>query len=202
MKHWFTPQNSGVAALALVVIAGGCTMTESTPAAIPIEPPLATAAPDAETAPKPAAEQASTDPKIAPPSSPHVTIRTQSGALLRVDVEIATTPRDRQRGLMYRDQLADGRGMLFIMDAVRIHSFWMKHTRIPLDMLFLSPEGEIVGIVESAEPLTLTPRRVSLPSLYVLEVPGSWCRRNRVKKGDRVDVTNHSLFPGSSQREP
>ena len=151
--------------------AGGCSMMESPPTAEAREKTVTDAAP------KPRQRQ-----------GPEIVIRTQAGARHTVSVEVARTPRARQQGLMHRDSLADGHGMLFIMPSIRVHSFWMKNTLIPLDMLFLSPGGEIVGIVENAEPETLSPRRVDLPSRFVLEVPGGWCARMRVQPGDRVEL--------------
>ena len=168
--HFLPLQIGAVIGLSLLVGQGGCNSTETTASA---------------------QETVMSDSNARPalPSGPHVTIRTASGERLVVAVEIADTPRARQQGLMHRKHLEDGRGMLFFMEKVRVHSFWMKNTLIPLDILFLSPEGDIVGIVENAEPMTLTPRRVANPSLDVLEVPGGWCQKHAVSAGDRVELS-------------
>ena len=123
------------------------------------------------------------------PSVP-VVIQGDRGAV-NVVAEIANTPIARARGLMYRESLPEGQGMLFVYQKRDVHTFWMKNTRIPLDMLFLDgpPHQEfisVIGIVHEAEPETLTHRSVSAPSLYVLEVPGGWARKMGISVGSRV----------------
>lgn len=124
---------------------------------------------------------------------PLVIIR-NAGGEHRFRVELATTPRERARGLMFREQMDADAGMLFLFDQMEVQSFWMKNTKIPLDMLFLDEEGVIVGIVENAEPLSLTSRSVGLPSRYVLELNGGTSRRLGIEKGQRalfVGVPGH-----------
>ncbi len=116
---------------------------------------------------------------------PVVVIETPAGER-RFRVELATTPQQRARGLMFREQMEEDAGMLFLFDEMEVQSFWMKNTRIPLDMLFLDEEGDIVGIVENAEPLSLTSRSVGLPSRYVLELNGGTSRRLGLEAGQRV----------------
>ena len=117
---------------------------------------------------------------------PRVVVETSSGARHAVDVELARTEPERRKGLMDRPSLPDDAGMLFIFDETSVQSFWMKNTLIPLDMIFIDDEGRIAGIVESAEPRTLTERTVGKPSRYVLEVNGGWSRAHGVRAGDRV----------------
>src|SRR5512137_2677247 len=75
-----------------------------------------------------------------------------------VQVQLADTPEKRDRGLMFRKELADGHGMLFLFDEEGEHSFWMKDTLIPLDLIFVDSSGRVTGIVARARPLTLEPR--------------------------------------------
>lgn len=110
------------------------------------------------------------------------------GGAHRLTVEIADTAPLRTRGLMWRSQLPDGTGMLFIFPTEVVQSFWMRNTRIPLDMLFVDRSGKVVGVVQWAEPQTLNSRTVGRPSLYVLEVPAGWTSRNGVKAGARVEL--------------
>ena len=110
------------------------------------------------------------------------------GGAHRVAVEIADTGPLRTRGLMWRSELPDGTGMLFIFPAEMVQSFWMRNTLIPLDILFVDRTGKVVGVVQWAEPKTLTSRTVGKPSMYVLEVPGGWASRNSVQAGARVDL--------------
>ncbi len=117
------------------------------------------------------------------------------GGKHRVEVELATTADARTRGLMWRRELADGQGMLFVFPDARVQSFWMRNTLIPLDMLFLDAEQRIVGIIERAEPRTLSPRSVGKPGPYVLEVPGGWCQKVGIRPGSRVEFEGVSGVP-------
>jgi len=117
-----------------------------------------------------------------------VTLKDAYGGAHNVDVEVAATPSSRERGLMWRTSLADGQGMIFLFPRAYVQSFWMKNTLIPLDMLFISPDRTIVGIVENAEPKTLSPRGVPFASSIVLEVPGGWCARMGIQAGSRIDL--------------
>jgi uncharacterized protein len=103
-----------------------------------------------------------------------------------VTVEIARTPAAIQRGLMYREHLPLDHGMLFIFPDEEIRTFWMKNTLIPLDMIFVSADRTVVGIVERAEPRTTTGRRVDAPSQYVVEVNGGWASAHGVEAGTPV----------------
>ena len=89
---------------------------------------------------------------------------------------------------MWRSSVPDGTGMLFIFPSEVVQSFWMRNTLIPLDMLFVDRSFKVVGVVQWAEPQTLTSRTVGKPSIYVLEVPGGWTAKNGVKTGARVEL--------------
>jgi len=117
---------------------------------------------------------------------PVAVIRGPGGAV-EVSIEVAATPAERERGLMYRSSLADGRGMLFVFDEDRNHSFWMKNTLIPLDMLFIARDGTVVGIHANATPLSTANIAVGKPSRYVLEVPGGWAARHGIAAGTQVE---------------
>ena len=117
------------------------------------------------------------------------------GGKHRVEVELATTAAARTRGLMWRRELADGQGMLFIFPDARVQSFWMRNTLIPLDLLFIDAQQRIVGIIERAEPRTLSPRSVGKPGPYVLEVPGGWCQKVGIRPGSRVELEGVAGVP-------
>jgi uncharacterized membrane protein (UPF0127 family) len=68
--------------------------------------------------------------------------------------------------------MAPDRGMLFVFGSDRVRSFWMKNTLIPLDMLFVTKDLVVAGIVRDTKPLTLDPRTVGIATRYVLEVNG------------------------------
>ncbi len=121
-------------------------------------------------------------------ASPAVTIATSTGPK-RVTVEVVDSDATRSRGLMYRDRLDDGHGMLFIFDEEKDHSFWMKNTLISLDMIFIGGDGRVVGVHANAVPHSLEPRAVGRPSRWVLEVTGGWSARAGVSVGDRVELS-------------
>ncbi len=102
-------------------------------------------------------------------------------------VEVARTPPEHERGLMYRSHLDADAGMLFLFDRPQALTFWMKNTLIPLDMLFIDSDRKIVGIVENAEPQTLTSRRVDAPAQYVLEIGGGLAARLGFRPGATVE---------------
>lgn len=131
-----------------------------------------------------------------PPDAGPARVLVRSGGTLHaVQVEVARTDAERERGLMNRERLEAGRGMLFVFEAEDEHVFWMKDTLVPLDMIFIDGLGTIVGIVARAEPLTTSPRTVGRPSRYVLEVPGGWAEERGVKAGDGVRFEGPVLAP-------
>ena len=120
----------------------------------------------------------------------YVRLRDAFGGVHRVEVEIAATPESRTRGLMWRRELAAGKGMLFLFPQEQVQGFWMRNTLIPLDMLFIGSDLHIVGIVSRAEPKTFESRSVGLPSQFVLEVPGGWTEQKGIRKGSAVEFEN------------
>ena len=98
-------------------------------------------------------------------------------------LELAIEDYEQQRGLMYREEMLDDWGMLFVYDNEEFLSFWMKNTLISLDMIFVSAEGVVVGIVHEAEPETTSPRTVGAPAQYVLEINGGLARDLGIEAG-------------------
>ena len=109
---------------------------------------------------------------------------------LHVKVELARTPEQRARGLMFRDHLDPGRGMLFIFEQPEKLKFWMKNTYIPLDMIFMDEHKRVIYVEENAEPHTLMGRGPEELGLYVLEVPGGWARAHGVVPGVDAKFAN------------
>ncbi|MDY7225401.1 DUF192 domain-containing protein [Hyalangium rubrum] len=161
---------------------------------------LACQAPEAEGKPPAAPRPAPTDVtdkdyEMPPLPRAYVRLKDAFGGVHRVEVEVVATPLSRQRGLMWRTELAAGKGMLFLFPVEEVQSFWMRNTLIPLDILFINTKNQVVGIIERAEPKTTTPRSVGIPSQFVLEVPGGWCQSVGITKGGTVEFEGVSAIP-------
>jgi len=101
-------------------------------------------------------------------------------------VEVADNDADRAKGLMYRKELPEGRGMLFDFHRDQEVSFWMQNTYIPLDMIFIRGDGRILRIAENAEPLSTRLIPSNGPVRAVLEVIGGTAQKLGIAAGDRV----------------
>jgi uncharacterized membrane protein (UPF0127 family) len=115
------------------------------------------------------------------------------GKTVPVSVEIARTEEERQKGLMFRKELEDGRGMIFLFEKDQIMSFWMKNTLIPLSIAFISSDGYIVEI-HDMEVGSLASVHSERSCRYALEAPRGWFTRAGIGIGDRVTVENLSRF--------
>jgi multidrug resistance efflux pump/uncharacterized membrane protein (UPF0127 family) len=104
-----------------------------------------------------------------------------------VIAELAATPEHRERGLMFRTEVAEGSGMLFVFAAEMELSFWMRNTFVPLSIAFLDAAGTILN-VEDLEPLDETMRRSAGPARYALEVPQGWFAARRIGAGQRCEL--------------
>ncbi|WP_426750753.1 DUF192 domain-containing protein [Myxococcus sp. Y35] len=116
----------------------------------------------------------------------HVRLEDAFGGVHRVEVEIAATADSRTRGMMWRKELAEGKGMLFLFPHEQVQGFWMRNTLISLDMIFITSDLQVAGIVSRAVPRSLASRSVGVPSQYVLEVPGGWTEQVGIRKGSAV----------------
>jgi len=102
--------------------------------------------------------------------------------------EIARTQAQHQQGLMYRKELKDGEGMLFIFEKDDVLSFWMKNTLVPLSVAYIASDGRILEIY-NMEPGNLDPVNSSRSARYALEVPQGWFSRAGLAAGDKLDLT-------------
>lgn len=117
-------------------------------------------------------------------------IVTKSGVQV-FSVEMATTDEEKQTGLMYRKELADGKGMLFDFNPEQEVSMWMKNTYVSLDMIFIRADGRILRIAENTEPLSTRIISSGGPARAVLEVVAGTAQKYGIRPGDRV---GHPLF--------
>jgi len=117
-------------------------------------------------------------------------IATKTGVHI-FSVEMATTSEEKEKGLMYRRELADGKGMLFDFSPEQQISMWMKNTYISLDMIFIRADGRVLRIAENTEPEST--RIITSGGLArgVLEVPAGTAQKYGIAPGDRV---SHPLF--------
>jgi hypothetical protein len=106
-------------------------------------------------------------------------------------VWVASTPARQEQGLMYVKSLPPNKGMLFLFDSPRITSFWMKNTLIPLDLLFIAPDGRVIRIAEKATPLSLEPIGSMGITTGVLELAGGTSETLGLKPGALV---HHPAF--------
>jgi uncharacterized protein len=104
---------------------------------------------------------------------------------------MAVNDAERAKGLMYRKELPEGRGMLFDFQREQEVSFWMQNTYISLDMLFIRGDGRILRIAENTEPLSTRIISSGGPVRAVLEVIGGTARKLGLAPGDRVA---HPIF--------
>ncbi len=105
------------------------------------------------------------------PATIPLTIRSQATSH-KFDVEVARTEAEQERGLMFRKSLPKNGGMIFPMEPPRSASFWMKNTVIPLDMIFIRPDGSIARIAADTVPYALDPVDSGEPVGAVLEIAG------------------------------
>ncbi|WP_425039303.1 DUF192 domain-containing protein [Primorskyibacter sp. S187A] len=120
-----------------------------------------------------------------------ITLRGAYGAAT-FDVDLAVTPQERGQGLMFVEEMAEDRGMLFIFESPRALTFWMKNTLIPLDMIFITERGVVRHVHENAIPHDETTIPSNGPALAVLEINGGLSGEIGIAAGDLVQ---HPLLP-------
>ncbi|MGE0159595.1 MAG: DUF192 domain-containing protein [Gemmatimonadales bacterium] len=101
--------------------------------------------------------------------------------------EVAASSEERASGLMYREEVPDGTGMLFVFPDVSVRSFWMANTYVPLDLAFLDTSFNVVDIVQM-QPLVTDSYTSRAPAMYGLEVRQGWLGEHGIAVGDRAEV--------------
>ena len=105
-------------------------------------------------------------------------------------VEVSKTSQERSRGLMFREYLKEENGMLFIFSEEGKYGFWMKNTYIPLDIIWISQNNEVVQTIENIQPCKIDDCLSyggHENALYVLEVNSGEIEKNNIKIGDEVE---------------
>ena len=109
------------------------------------------------------------------------------GKEIVVKAEIASTFDERKNGFMFRQEIPDGTGMLFIFEEEQILDFWMKNTPHPLSIAYIDKNGKIRDILDMT-PYSLANITSSTEVLYALEVPQGWYEKVGIKTGDKMKL--------------
>lgn len=108
-----------------------------------------------------------------------------------LEIELAKTDYETQTGLMYRNAMAENRGMLFVFNQEAYHSFYMRNTIIPLDIIYINKDMEIVSFAKNAKPFDETSLPSGQPVQYVLEVNAGMMDKWGVEIGDKINFTEN-----------
>ena len=119
-----------------------------------------------------------------------LTVETRTGPV-RFTVEIADDEAERNQGLMFRESLADDRGMLFHFQEPEYASFWMRNTIISLDIIFIGPDGRILNIADHTTPYSEAPIPAAGLTRGVLEIRAGRAEELGIRPGDHV---RHRIF--------
>jgi len=111
----------------------------------------------------------------------------ESGKKVTLNIEVAKTPSEREKGLMFRKSLGEFDGMLFVFDREENLNFWMKNTFIPLDIAYINKKG-IINEIYYMAPVDISKIYGSInPAMYALEVNAGWFAKNKIKIGSKID---------------
>ncbi|WP_430467639.1 DUF192 domain-containing protein [Winogradskyella ouciana] len=115
-------------------------------------------------------------------------IKANSDSIVKtLDIEIADNDYETQTGLMYRTELGTNQGMLFIFPDSQLRSFYMKNTKIPLDIIYINEDKTIVSFQKNAKPFDETSLPSNAPAKYVLEINGGLSDKWMLNVGDVID---------------
>jgi len=105
--------------------------------------------------------------------------------LYKIDVQIAQTPLQREIGLMFRKEMPQAEGMIFVFDQPATQCFWMRNTLLPLTAAFVADDGRIVNLVDM-QPMTENSHCSEEPVRFVLEMNQGWFAKKNIKKGAKL----------------
>lgn len=108
-----------------------------------------------------------------------------SAGMHQIDTQLAQTPEQRQIGLMWRKEMPQHEGMLFIFDQPSQQCFWMKNTFLPLTAAFVADDGTIINL-EDMKPQTTEPHCSAKPVRYVLEMNKGWFAKKGIQAGSKL----------------
>lgn len=108
-----------------------------------------------------------------------------SAGMHRIDTQVAATPEQRQTGLMWRKEMPQHEGMLFVFEQPSQQCFWMKNTLLPLTAAFVDNDGTVVNLADM-KPQTTDPHCSAKPVRYVLEMNKGWFAKKGIKAGYKL----------------
>lgn len=116
-------------------------------------------------------------------------VQPSGDTLTTIDIEIADTESERQQGLMHRRSLGYDRGMLFVFDSVDEQGMWMKNTPLPLDIVFIAPDSQVINIARRTTPFSETTIEPEAPNKFVVEVRAGFANRFGLTDSTRIRWT-------------
>ncbi|MDM0045605.1 DUF192 domain-containing protein [Variovorax dokdonensis] len=114
-----------------------------------------------------------------------------SAGMYQIEAQVAASPRQREIGLMFRKDMPQQEGMLFVFEQAAVQCFWMKNTLLPLTAAFVADDGRIVNL-EDMQPQTTDNHCSTEPVRYVLEMNQGWFARKNIKAGAKLGGTPFS----------
>jgi uncharacterized membrane protein (UPF0127 family) len=108
-----------------------------------------------------------------------------SAGMYQIDAQVAQTPEQRQVGLMFRKEMPQTEGMIFVFEQAATQCFWMKNTLLQLTAAFIADDGRIVNLADM-KPLTEESHCSEEPVRFVLEMNQGWFAKKNIKKGAKL----------------
>lgn len=128
------------------------------------------------------------------PAGAQVLFENVEGREARLNVAIADTPEERARGLMFRNELPEDQGMLFLFPGTANSGFWMRDTLVPLSIAFVEADGAIIDI-QDMQPLSTEIHHAPAPYSFAVEANQGWFGKNGIAAGDRARLPQLAVTP-------
>ena len=116
-----------------------------------------------------------------------VFLNVEKDTIKQVDIEIADNDQERTQGMMYRTSMPHNRAMLFIMVYERTQSFWMRNTKMSLDIMYINGDKEIVTIYKHTQPYSPSPIPSFKKAKYVVETSAGFCDKFGIQEGNFIE---------------
>lgn len=117
-----------------------------------------------------------------------------TAGFLRIDAQVAQSPREREIGLMFRKEMPQQEGMVFVFEVPAVQCFWMRNTLLPLTAAFVADDGTIVNLADM-KPMTEDSHCSAKPVRYVLEMNQGWFARRGIQAGTKLGGTLFTASP-------